>query len=99
MKHTTNKQIRKAYEMYKKSTKRTLQDVYTRYSKAKEEAYTDIITNYYLEDGWTFRVITRNIHGFTCGYMSIIDGQLAFNYYTRTGRKYCFINFETCEPY
>lgn len=88
MTKTTSKQIKNAYESFKRSSAYSLHDVYGSYSQAKENAYNYCRNLCRQYDGTSFAIIGANTMTFSAGFIGTVDGEECFVYITKSYDRY-----------
>lgn len=75
--------ISRAYEAWKKSEMTCLEDAYSKSSEAKQRAWTRCIRLCKGNNGTNLRIIGRNCHMFSAGFVYFKDGQRTFVWITK----------------
>ena len=85
VKTNMNKQMRNAYEQYKRATASELWEVYGSYSHAKERAHNYCVQLMNSLGGWGGRIISHNSMVFSYGFEFVNPetGAVSFAYITR----------------
>ena len=75
--------VNRAYEAWKKSEMSRLEDAYKAPSDAKQYAWIRCIGICNANNGTNLRVISRNCHTFSAGFVYFKDGQCIFVWITK----------------
>jgi hypothetical protein len=92
MTHTTTKNIKNAYNQYKRSHTTELWQCYDRFSYNKERAMEyckKLVAKY---NGYTGKIIGHNCMVFSFGFVGEYDNRPAFFYITRDYDRYIYLD-------
>ena len=98
IKWTNTEALKGAYRSYCNSNYETLEDAYVRYSRAKKEAYDYCINLMKEFDGDGMRIIGRNCHTFSAGFIfEVLDEETyevkrAFCYITKSYDRFTLLD-------
>lgn len=92
MTHTKNRQIKRAFEDWKKATATELWHVYGRFSQAKVNAMEYCKSLMEKHNGYGLRIVSHNLNVFTVGFLGEIDGKEAFFYITRDYDRFATVD-------